>query len=149
MLRNGHKVLKEEVVEASLLHVPGSEFKLNGYPLPVAENYVVFAKDFALIARNPPVVATFHKGDQSETWKTDASTARLRKLLFGSASSRGLRNANRQQPHRHFRRLLDDPSWPAALVNALRGVGFGTQAPIGPHPMPASKRYSTKGPKCG
>lgn len=131
-LRNGHCVRKEHVVEASRLFAPGGPFLIDGRPVPIADNYVVFSKSSALIAQNPPVVATYRRGEREETWEADDRSFRLRRLLFGSGSERGLRTANRQQPHRHFRRRLDDPSWPAAVADALRDTSFKTQAPIGP-----------------
>jgi hypothetical protein len=109
---------KRDFVEAGRLHAPGDPLTIQGRPLPVAENYVIFSRSSAILVPNPPLVAIHEGGYGSEAWQTDAQSKRIRELLFGS-SLRGLRTGNRQQPHRHFRRCLDDLAWPTLLREVL------------------------------
>lgn len=108
---------KKDVVAAFKTHAAGEPLAIGGRPLQVAENYVVFSTASAVLASDPPLVATHYKGDSRETWELDERSNRIRALIFENAS-RGLRTTNRQQPHRHFRRPLEDPDWPGALREA-------------------------------
>jgi hypothetical protein len=109
---------KKEVVAAGKRHIGGEPITIDGHPLQIAENYVVFSTASAVLTSDPPLVATHRKGDTSERWETDARSNRIRRLVFGNAS-RGLRTSNPQQPHRHFRRRLDDPNWPDTLREVM------------------------------
>jgi hypothetical protein len=105
---------KTNVVAAFEKHAAGEPLAICGRTLQIAENYIVFSTTSAVLASDPPLVATHHKEDSGERWETDELSERIRALIFGNAS-RGLRTTNRQQPHRHFRRRLEDPNWPDAL----------------------------------
>lgn len=130
---------REDLKTAGAHHTAGAPLTLHGQPAPIAESYVIFARSPCWIARHPPLVATHRTGERRERW-----TPRwlpLRALLF-RRSGRGLRIANQQRAHRHFRRSLDDPNWPRTLwrtvaacirsqrwaVQCARVVGRGTGA---------------------
>jgi hypothetical protein len=104
---------KDDVIAASERHRAGQPL-----PLPAARNYVVFSKSSAIIARNPPLIATHRKGLAAETWEPDAGSQAIRAAVFGE-SPRALRITNPQRAHRHFRRCLNDPAWPRVLRDAL------------------------------
>jgi hypothetical protein len=99
-------LVKKDLVEAGRHHTPGDLLTVHGSQMPVMENYVVFSRQGAVVANNPPVVATHCKGERQETWGTDDRTALIHRAVFDD-SSRSLRTANRQ-PHPHFRRELTD-----------------------------------------
>jgi len=82
-------------------------------PSLCANNYIVFSKSESLYLPKPLRVARYQKGDLKETWESEPFAEKLRWLVFGE-STRGLRTTNSQQPHRHFRREVDD-RW----INAL------------------------------
>jgi hypothetical protein len=110
--------LKEEFVAAGKRHVAGASLTIGEDPLQVAENYIVFSTTSAVLVSDPPLVATHRQGDDGERWETGARSDHIRRLVFAD-SSRGLRTRNVQQPHRHFRRRLDDPNWPDILREAV------------------------------
>ena len=60
-----------------------------------------------VILAHPPTIAIATTPGQLETWTGDPFAVGLRAVLLGQAKGRGLRTANRQQPHRHIR--LDKP----------------------------------------
>jgi hypothetical protein len=109
---------KNEVVAAGRVHAAGFPLTIQGRPLPMADNYVIFSPSSVIVARKPALIAVHYPGEASEIWQTDARSSRIRELLFGS-SKRGLRTGNRQQPHRHFRRQLEHSSWPMLLRDVL------------------------------
>jgi hypothetical protein len=104
---------KSAVTAASEGHRPGLPL-----PIPAARNYVIFSKDSAVVACSPRVVAVHHRGEAAETWLDEPGPQAVRSAVFGD-SPRALRIANPQRAHRHFRRHLEDPTWPAALRGAL------------------------------
>jgi hypothetical protein len=113
-----HSGLKKEIVkDASLNHIPGDPLMLDGHPLPVTDNYVIFSDNQPVRALNPPVVATHQRGDDAEVWLGDRRSMRIKEIVLGD-SGRNLRIAN-YLTHRHIRRDLDDPSWPQILAAAL------------------------------
>jgi hypothetical protein len=115
---------KSEVVNAGERHHPGQPL-----PFPPAQNYVVFATKSALIARNPPLVATHRRGDSAEIWENDRGARAIRAAVFGG-SLRALRIDNPQRAHRHIRRPLHDPAWPKPLHDALALTEWQRHAPV-------------------
>jgi hypothetical protein len=111
---------KADLIAQSHQHVAGQPLSFGGRPLPVVENYIVFSRALSVLVDDPPLVATYRRGEVSEKWESDPQSRRLRELVFAGAC-RGLRTRNRQQPHRHFVRRLDDGDWPNALREALTG----------------------------
>jgi hypothetical protein len=70
---------------------------------------VVFSSRSSVIPPSPIPVAT-HSGDAGvETWLTTQEAGAIRGLIY-SGTARGIRTRNRHQPHRHFRRPLENPS---------------------------------------
>ncbi len=110
--------LKKEVIAAGKRHVAGAPLTIGEHPLQVGENYIVFSTTSAVLAGDPPLVAIHRRGDDGERWETDARSDHIRKLVFADAR-RGLRTRNVQQPHRHFRRRLDNSNWPDILREVL------------------------------
>jgi len=105
----------------------------------------VFAKSSALIARRPPLVATYRKGEIFETWEDDPGAQAIREAVF-DGSDRGLRIANAQRAHRHFRRTLDDVTWPEALREALALTNWqADEDVIRPAPQSAKRTLSRQG----
>lgn len=114
----GRRRFEKEVVEdAGRTHIPGEPLMLDGRPLPVADNYVIFSDNESVRPLNPPVVATHQRGDDTEVWLGDRRSRRIKEIVLGD-SGRYLRIAN-HLAHRHIRRDLDDPSWWQALAAAL------------------------------
>ncbi len=109
---------KDEVVVAGRQHVPGEPLIVARRSLPVAENYIIFSKTSSILVREPPLVATYRRGDSREKWETDPRATKIRELVFGD-SDRGLRTSNQRQPHRHFRRRHQDANWPDSLSQVL------------------------------
>jgi hypothetical protein len=109
---------KGEVVAASRSHSAGAALTLVNRPLPLAANYVVFSMTSSVIAQDPPLVATYRRGDAIEQWEDDGRSLEIRRLIFGS-SPRALRTTNRQQPHRHFRTQLIERGWADAIRAAI------------------------------
>jgi hypothetical protein len=106
------RVNKTTAIEGGQRHAAGTAL-----PVRVAANYVVFSRESSLVLAQPVPVAVCPRGDIYETWHPDARR-RIKRLLFDS-SSRGLRIANRQRPHRHFRRQVGR-GWIDQLAAALR-----------------------------
>lgn len=102
---------KPDVKAEGKRHRPGQPL-----PFPAASNYVVFSKSSALIARRPPLVATYREGEVK--WEDDPAAQAIRAAVLAD-SGRDLRIDNTWRPHRHVRRTLDDPTWPSALREAL------------------------------
>lgn len=114
----GRRRFKKEVVEdAGQSHAPGGPLMLDGHPLPIADNYVIFSDSPSVRALSPPVVATHQRGDDAEVWLGDRRSRRIKEIVLGD-SVRNLRIANRIA-HPHIRRDLDDPSWWQTLAAAL------------------------------
>jgi hypothetical protein len=109
---------KEDLVEAGRRHVSGEPLTVGGKPVPVGNNYIVFAKSPTLVADEPPLVASHRTGMSREIWEMNARASLIHDLVFGS-SSRGLRTGNPSQPHRHFRRALQDTAFQQRLRDAL------------------------------
>lgn len=101
---------KEVVTAAASAHVTGAPLKIGGQALPIEDNYVVFSKSSGWIVAQPLLVAVHERGDSTERWLTDRVATRIRQLVFDGSRRKGLRTANPQQPHRHFRRPLSDAS---------------------------------------
>ncbi|MFH1795962.1 MAG: hypothetical protein ABIK36_06870 [Pseudomonadota bacterium] len=99
----------------------------NGVPLkaeiylPLMErlpdNYVIFDPGVGRLLRMPIPVATYHPGDERETWYADFRSQRIKSAVFQD-SARCLRTTNRQQPHRHFRREITD-DWTSIMQDAI------------------------------
>jgi hypothetical protein len=94
---------KESVFRASLSHVAGQPL-----PYPPADTYVVFSSRSSAIPPSPILVATHSGGAGVETWLTTQEAGAIRRLIY-SGTARGIRTRNRHQPHRHFRRSLENP----------------------------------------
>jgi hypothetical protein len=114
----GRRYKKAEITRAGMNHVPGAQLFFNGLPLPVGENYVIFSRDKSLIVSDPPVIALYQRDQSGETWHNDRRSRRIREIILGN-SGRSLRTSNRQQPHRHVRRDVEDNSWLEALQAVL------------------------------
>ena len=96
LVRSQGRLKKHYVVDTGKAHLPGKPLAF-----PVAANYVVFSTSSAVLADNPPVVATFSNGEAPESWKRDSTSDAIRKLVLRD-SCRYLRTSNRHQPHRHI-----------------------------------------------
>lgn len=120
-LCTGNGLRKADAVAAGDAHRAGTELTINGRSAPIAANYVIFSKEESLVVENPPVLANYHQGDRHETWVGEQRSRGIRELLLGD-SQRWLRTTNRQQPHRHIRRVLpsDVPSWRNAIEAATK-----------------------------
>lgn len=92
----------DEFRAAGASHRSGAPLMIRGRQIEASANYVVFAPDergFVLPA--PPLIATWHEGDASETWCTDLRARNIHALTLGGlAPGRHLRVDN-QIPHPH------------------------------------------------
>jgi hypothetical protein len=133
-----HGLRKHDVDEAAEAHTPGQPL-----PLPAASNYVVFSQASAIIAPRSPLIATYRRGDDYETWESDAGAQALRRVILADGG-RMLRILNAYgHPHRHFSRPLD-PAWPKPMLDAL-ALTEGrddTAARVGPSESRARSRQA-------
>lgn len=110
-----HAFSKDELEEAGKQHKAGNPLTAKGNVVSFEENYVIFSESELIVARNPPLVATYLGGNVREIWKRDERSDAIRRATLGN-SNRGLRTTNIWQPHRHFHWWAGDDSW----VNSLR-----------------------------
>ena len=83
-------------------HKPGDPLTIEGHPVPIAGNYVVFSTPADALAVNPPVIATYYKGEPTEYWHNTPISRAIKPLVIRN-NHRCLRIPNKQQqPHRHI-----------------------------------------------
>lgn len=103
------KLRKQSFLHACSNHQPGNPLLVRGQVVPFAPNYVVFSQEASssLILERPEYVATWHRPDEFEIWRTTQRAELIRSLAFRGSTRRHLRTRNRYQPHRHFWAQLD------------------------------------------
>lgn len=123
---------KDDVVAAGTTGALTTDLKATGMQVQVADTYVVFRHDNAVLAQPPIPVAEFVQGSLGgEAWNGGAAVLALKRHVFGTAASRALRTTNPQQPHRHVRRSIADAgAWMRDLASlaaaaAQQGLAAG------------------------
>lgn len=86
------------------------------------KNYVVFERNAGFIMERPPLVATRSSDALVETWVKSPEVYALRNAVFGDrGDGHYLRTTNKQQPHRHTRRVVENAdTWIAGVRAAAQ-----------------------------
>lgn len=80
-------------------HTPGQSLTIEGHPVPIAANYVVFSRSSAVRAHHPPVVARCYEGERHETWEGDSRSQEIRQLVFRDGCRCYLRISDKSGGH--------------------------------------------------